>query len=311
MIETVLGPVRPADLGVTHSHEHLVAHATAEIAAREEDLLLNEPARILPDLEAFRQAGGGAIVEMTTPDYGRDAAALRELSRRSCVHIIAASGYNKAIYCRPFVEGRTIAEIAAWMVTEVTNGIAGTSMKAGVIKFATSLDQIDPAEEKVLRAAARAHRQTGVPLISHTEAGTMAVAQVEILAEEGVEADRLIICHMDRNADPAVHLDLARRGAYLSYDQIPKVKYNTEERSIRLITRLACAGLHSRVLVGGDFARRSLFAGWGGGPGLIYLTTTYAARLRAALDAAGLDGAAVVQEILVQNPARALSRRAV
>src|SRR3954451_24892080 len=72
---TVLGPVAPASLGATHAHEHLVAHATPALIAEQPDLDLSGPGPVLEDLAAFRAAGGGAIVEMTTVDYGRDVAA--------------------------------------------------------------------------------------------------------------------------------------------------------------------------------------------------------------------------------------------
>ena len=138
----------------------------------------------------------------------------------------------------------------------------------------------------------------------------MGAVQLDLLAAEGVSPDRVILCHLDRNENVADHLALARRGAFLSYDQIPKAKYNTEARTIQLIIGLAREGLHRQILLGGDFARRQYFAGWGGAPGLVHLTTIYAEKLREALFAAGLPGEAVLRDLLVNNPARALAFRA-
>jgi 5-phospho-D-xylono-1,4-lactonase len=311
IVQTVLGQVSAAELGVTHSHEHLVAYATPELVAGDADLALDDPSRIVTDLTAFRAVGGGAIAEMTTIDYGRDAAALRRLSAETGVQMIAATGFNKGAYCRPYTEGKPVEQIADWMVSEVLRGIADTQVRAGMIKFGSSLNQIHPWEEIAGRAAARAHRRTGAPIVTHTEAGTMAREQLALLAEEGVSPDRVILCHLDRNPDLELHSDLARRGAFISYDQIPKPKYQTEDSSVELVVALARLGLHGQIMLGGDFARRRFFAGWGGSPGLVYLTTTFAAKLKAALAKAGLEPEPILQDLFVTNPSRAFTFRAI
>jgi 5-phospho-D-xylono-1,4-lactonase len=117
------------------------------------------------------------------------------------------------------------------------------------------------------------------------------------------------IGHLDRNPDLDLHRRLAAQGAFLSYDQIPKPKYGTEPGAIALIVALAREGLHRQVVIGGDFARRSLFKGYGGEPGLSYLRTVFAPRLHDAAERAGLDGADIVAHVLQRNPRRALSFR--
>lgn len=311
VVQTVLGPIPAGELGLTYSHEHLVAYATPELIAKDEDLFLNDPARVAPDLKAFRDVGGRAIAEMTTVDYRRDASALRHLSAETGVHIIAATGYNKGTYCKPYTEGKEIDQVARWMAAEVLEGIEGTGVKAGMIKFGTSLNTVHPWEEIAGRAAARAHRRCGAPIVTHTEAGTMAREQLALLAEEGVSADRVILCHLDRNPDPELHIDLARSGAFISYDQIPKPKYATEASSIELIVLLVRQNLHRQVLLGDDFARRRFFQGWGGSPGLTYLATVFTGKLREALISAGLDPEPILQDLFIHNPARAFAFRPV
>jgi predicted metal-dependent phosphotriesterase family hydrolase len=310
-VRTVLGDIAASELGVTHSHEHLVAHATPELVATDSDLALDDPSRVALDLAAFREAGGRAIAEMTTIDYGRDAAALRQLSAETGIHIIAATGFNKGTYCRPYTEGKSVDAVADQMLSEVLEGIDGTAVKAGMIKFGTSLNVIHPWEEVAGRAAARAHRRTGALIVTHTEAGTMAREQLALLAGEGVSPDRVMLCHLDRNPDLALHLELARRGAFLSYDQIPKPKYRTEDSSIAMVLALAREGLHGQIMLGGDFARRQYFTGWGGAPGLAYLTTAFAAKLGSALAKAGFQPEPILRDLLVNNPARAFAIRPV
>lgn len=310
LIQTVRGPIPAERLGTTYSHEHLAARATPELAARDADLLLDDPARIVPDLAAFRAAGGATIVEMTTIDYGREPEMLQHISEHSSVQIIAATGFNKGAYCRPFTEGVESTELAERMIAELRDGIQQTGVRPGVIKAASSLDRIEPWEERAFRAAARAHLVTGRPVITHTEHGTMAEEQVALLRSAGMQPQHIILSHMDHHPELALHRCLAETGVFLSYDQIPKQKYQTEAAALELIVALAHLDLHHQVMVGGDFARRSYFTGWGGAPGLAYLLTTFRARLAEHLTAAGLPAEAVIDAIFVQNPARAFACRA-
>ena len=204
-----------------------------------------------------------------------------------------------------------IDDIAAVSIADITTGADATDVHCGVVKFGTSQDRIDPWEEIAARAATRTHRATGCQILTHTQAGTMAEQQLTLLADEGVGPSAVTLGHMDRNPDLALHHRLAATGAFLSYDQIPKPKYATEAPAIQLILELAKAGLHHQIVVGGDFARRSLFTGYGGTPGLSYLPTIFAQRLRDAANRDGLPGPHIVQDVLQRNPRRALSFRPV
>jgi predicted metal-dependent phosphotriesterase family hydrolase len=309
-ISTVTGRVDPQTFDYIDAHDHLVAHAPAEVISEDPDLALDRPEHVEPDLRALQQDRQACVVEMTTVDYGRDVAALRELSRRTGVSIVSATGYNKGRYCRPFCEARDPDEIALIAIRDITEGVDSTGVRCGVVKFGSSANKIEPWEQVAGRAAGRAHRATGCPILTHTEAGTMAEEQLALLADERVSPTAVTIGHLDRNPDLELHRRLASTGAFLSYDQVPKPKYATEAPVIQLILALARDGLHQQVVVGGDFARRSLFTGYGGAPGLTYLPTVFAARLRQAADAAGLDGTNIVRDILQRNPQRALSFRA-
>jgi predicted metal-dependent phosphotriesterase family hydrolase len=309
-IATVLGPIDPAEVDYIDAHEHLVAHAPAEVVVDDADLALDEPEGVVADLEALRFSGRPCVVEMTTVDYGRDVLALRELSRRTGVPIVAATGFNKGRYCRPFCDGHDPDQLAEAQVAEVRSGVASTGVRCGVVKFGTGDAQtIAPWEEVAARAAARTHRATGCPILTHTEAGQLAEEQLALLSDEQIPPTAVVIGHLDRRPDIELHRRLAIQGAFLSYDQIPKPKYATESAAIDLIVALAHDGLHRQVVVGGDFARRSLFHGYGGEPGLTYLPGVFARRLRDATEREGLDGAAIVADVLRHNPRRALTFR--
>jgi 5-phospho-D-xylono-1,4-lactonase len=309
LIATVTGPVTPDSVDYIDAHEHLVAHAPEDVVSGDADLALDQPEHVRLDLNVLQERRRALVVEMTTVDYGRDAAALRSLSQLTEVRVVSATGFNVGRYCRPFCEGKDPDEIAAVSIADITTGADSADVRCGVVKFGTGQDRIDPWEEIAARAAARTHRATGCPILTHTQAGTMAEQQLELLADEGVDPSAVTLGHMDRNPDLALHQRLAATGAFLSYDQIPKPKYATEGPAIQLILELAKSGLHRQIVVGGDFARRSLFTGYGGTPGLSYLPTVFAQRLLDAANRAGLDGPHIVQDVLQRNPRRALSFR--
>ena len=152
-IRTVLGDIEPAALGATYTHEHIITHPPATVT--DPDLTMDSIAAATRELGYFHLAGGRALVEMTPRDYGRDPLALRQIAAATGVHIICTTGWHKHKFCQPWVEERSIDDLADEMIRELTVGIDDTGVRAGVIKAASSLNTITPAEEKVFRAAAR------------------------------------------------------------------------------------------------------------------------------------------------------------
>ena len=179
-------------------------------------------------------------------------------------------------------------------------------MRAGLVKAGSSFEAITPEEEKVFRAAARAHRETGAPISTHTEAGTMGLEQIELLESEGVRADRIVVGHVDRKLEPGYHLALAETGAFLSFDQLGKEKYAPDTERIAAIERLVEAGHEDQILLAGDMARRSYWPSYGrwNGPGFTYVLWRFAPWLRDA----GLSEP-TIERFLEENPARAFALR--
>jgi phosphotriesterase-related protein len=186
----------------------------------------------------------------------------------------------------------------------LTKGIDGTDVKAGVIKAGTSLNQITPVEERVLRAAARANLATGAPISTHTDRSTMALEQIAILREEGADPSRVIVGHMDFALDEPYLRPVLETGAFISFDQISKTKYAPDETRAAMVKTLVDAGHTDQLLLSGDLARKSYLAAYGGGPGWSYLVERFPLHL---MDA-GLD-APTVRRLYVDNPARALTIR--
>ncbi|HZY44344.1 MAG TPA: phosphotriesterase-related protein [Anaerolineae bacterium] len=301
-IRTVRGDIDPSDFGVCYPHEHVLCTPPANVTDR--DLTMDSEATAIKELTWFHEAGGRSLVEMTPADYGRNAAGLKRVSEQSGVHIVCMTGHHKEAFSAAWVQDRSIEELADRFVRDATKGVDGTSIKAGAIKVASSLNKITPNEEKVFRAAARAHQMTGAPISTHTEAGTMALEQIDLLRSEGVDPSRVIIGHLDRNLDWEYHLQIARTGVYIGYDQISKEKYEPDSKRIEFILRLVKEGFGQQILLGGDLARKSYWPsyGTGGGPGLTYILWRFVPWLRSE----GLSEHAI-NDILIRNPARAFS----
>jgi phosphotriesterase-related protein len=227
-INTVLGPVSPDELGVTLIHEHLVfsylgweCDALAPAYDRE--------AAATVCVEALREAksqGLRTLVDATGTDMGRDVELQKIVSERLGINIICATGfytekYGKAGYFKfRSMNYDIVAELCETLVKEITQGIGNTGIKAGVIKVATGHARISSYEEKVLKAAARAQKETGVPIITHTESGTMGPEQAELLISEGADPKRIVIGHMCGNSDLNYHVSVLDKGVNIAFDRL-------------------------------------------------------------------------------------------
>lgn len=300
-IRTVLGDVNKEELGFTYSHEHLWANPPA--SQKDRDLELTNYEASVSELWRFKRAGGNALVDATTLDYGRDGGKLKRMAQETGVHVVGLSGFNKHIYFPAWVNALTIEEITQKLVRDVTIGMEGTDAKAGFLK-AGSWDQlIHPLEEKVTRAVARAHHETGAPVWMHTEQGTMGMELLDILEEEGVDLTKVGIGHSDRNADPYYHLQLAKRGAYVQFDGVSKVKYHPDSTRVMLIKNMIEHGYAKQLLVSGDMGRQSYLHAYGGGPGFEYILKKFIPRLK---DEGISDKD--IHTIFVENPANWLAQ---
>ena len=302
-VRTVAGDVHPSALHVTYCHEHLITSPSAWFG---EDLRLDDEDRAAEELGRFKAVGGGAILDATTPEFGRDARALRRLSRRTDVHVVASTGHVSEEYWRGVLELEACAEhdLIEEYVAELLEGIDGGPVRAGVIKAGTSAENATATERKLLRAAAAAQGETGAPITTHTTAGTAAVEQADVLAGSGADLTHVCIGHLDRRLDWDLHLELARRGVFLGYDCISKEQYAPDTDRVRFIVRLAEEGYAGQICLSGDLARRSYLEAWGGSPGYRYLLERFLPSLRAA----GMD-ADLARSLVVENPARFLTWR--
>ncbi|MFN8377886.1 MAG: phosphotriesterase-related protein [Anaerolineae bacterium] len=268
-IRTVCGDIAPDQLGRTTLHEHLIGQP--QVTGEDPDFILDSEAAAIKELYFFRAAGGRAVVDMTPVDYGRNVRALRRISEASDVHIVTVAGYIKGKSADPYVRDLTVTQIADGLIRDVIEGVDGSGVRAGVLKAGTSLNKITPNEEKIIEAVAIAQRETGALISTHTEAGTMALEQVERFTALGVPVERLLIGHLDRNLNWDMHLALAHTGVTFGYDQFGKEKYAPDATRIEFVVRMVQAGFRDQLALSMDTARRSGITSYGGGPGFTFL----------------------------------------
>ncbi|MBA2275673.1 MAG: phosphotriesterase, partial [Chloroflexi bacterium] len=192
-VTTVRGPIPAEELGVTLPHEHIFIDLMREYRG---DGLLHDPALASHEAAAFAAAGGGTIVDVTSIGLGRQPTALRAVSEATGVHIVMGTGYYREPYLdRPAVDRRTVDELAEEIVRDIEEGVEGSDVRAGVIGEIACDRWLTSAEERCFRAAARAHRRTGLTITTHAARWPVGLAQLDLLAEEGVDPRRVIIGH--------------------------------------------------------------------------------------------------------------------
>jgi phosphotriesterase-related protein len=251
--------VEPVSLGKTLIHEHLAVDwgemlGRQKILDFEYDELRDKMVKALNDAHAY---GIGAMVECTPIGCGRYVDLFKDVAARAPVKIICSTGFFHESWCpmHPTARAFDIDMMTDMFVREITEGMGGTLIKAGIIKCATGEGRVSPREEKVLRAAARTHKQTGAPIITHTTGG-LGNEQLDIFESEGVAPHEIIISHVGCEKDNwlAYSESLLRRGANISFDRIGEPSFGNDEHWIALILNAIERGYLRQVMVSHDSA---------------------------------------------------------
>ncbi|MDX3684819.1 phosphotriesterase [Streptomyces sp. AK04-4c] len=289
-VRTVLGDVPAGELGVCDAHDHLFIR-TPVLPGLE----LDAPEGAGERLRDFHTLGGRTVVQWTPYGMGRRPADLAALSRAVGARIVAATGLHQAAHYPPESLGRIMPELEELFVSEITDGIGTTGVRAGLIKVAGAFHGLDAHARHTMRAAAGAHHRTGAPIAVHLELGTGARDVLDLLCGElGVEPRRVILGHLGRFPDGVAQLDAARAGAFLAFDGPSRAHHATDWRLPEQLAALAEAGFGRQLLLGGDTTVP-------GTPGMPYLLRRLRPRLVRSL------GEELLEAVLVDHPARAFA----
>ncbi|MGV9870436.1 phosphotriesterase family protein [Rhodococcus koreensis] len=266
-IPTVLGTdISPSELGHTLMHEHVFV-LNSEIEANyprewDEDARVDEAVR---KLKSAYDTGVRTIVDLTVIGLGRDVRRVKRVAELVPVNIIPATGlytftevpsYFKYRGPGLLIDGPDL--LLEYMVRDLTEGIADTGIRAGIIKCATDADGVTPGVERVLRASARAHVETGAPITTHTHAGTeRGLEQLNIFREEGVDFSKVVIGHSGDTTDVNYLQRLLDQGVTLGMDRFGLDLMLDFESRVATLAELVLAGHADQIVLSHDAAAYS------------------------------------------------------
>ncbi|MGI6070520.1 MAG: phosphotriesterase family protein [Blautia sp.] len=313
-LETVTGPLDEKLAGHCQPHEHVYITQTPALLTNPE-LRLNNLAASIEELKLYKKAGGDTLVDANPLATGRDALALKSASERSGVQIIACTGYHIPVFYTKdhWIWSAAEADLEALFIKELTEGmflggcygwpVYQTDIKAGLVKAMLTAEGVSGRTETLLRAAGRATAKTGTSLMLHTEYGKGALEAVRLLKEQGLDAERILICHVDRQAeDLTIHEKIAETGVFMEYDTITLFEFHDNASEIRLLRHMISHGFLDQLLLSTDPTADRLKS-YEGSCGMDYILTVFIPMLR--------DNGFTEEEIRKitrENPRRALSK---
>jgi phosphotriesterase-related protein len=264
LVQTFLGPRAPGDLGTTLIHEH--------VFVRNPELERNYPQLEWDERDAVERAIAGfialhalgieTVVDLTVPGLGRDVGLIATIADRVPVTLIAATGYYTPNVLPPFFQfrgpGRLVDgpdPLVEFFIRDLEDGIAGTSVRAGMLKVMTDREGITDDVARVMTAAAIAHQQTGVPITTHSHPGSRnGLDQQAFLRARGVALERVIIGHSGDTEDLDYLRALMDAGSTIGMDRFGMEHLLPDDRRVRTVVALLELGYADRLVLSHDAA---------------------------------------------------------
>jgi phosphotriesterase-related protein len=261
ILDTPRGPVDAGALGKTLMHEHIFVF--------DQEIAHNMPAQWNEDerhaaaverLTRLKASGIDTIVDLTVLGLGRSLPRVQRAAREVDLNIILATGlYEYAempVYFRtrtPELLGRD--PLLDFFLAEITEGIAGTGLRASILKCCTDEPGVTPAIDRILRCVARAHRATGVPITTHTNARLRrGLDQQEVFRSEGIDLTRVVIGHSGDTTDIGYLEELMKNGSYIGMDRFGMDTILPFAERCATVAALAERGWASQIVLSHDTA---------------------------------------------------------
>ena len=338
--QTVLGAVPADELGISLTHEHLLvdlgstfsppddatSYSFAYQPVTTENLwwvrynyggnkdnmeLLDEDTAIA-EAARFKKSGGQTIVDATSVGIKRDPLGLARIARATGLNVIMGSGYYVHDYHPKSIVDKSEDEIVEEIVSDLTEGVGDTGIRSGVIGEVGCSWPLDENERKSLRAAARAQRLTGAPLLIHPGRNPQAPLEImEIVRESGGDPTRTIMSHIDRTIFDNDTLDkLAETGCFIEFDlfgsettfyPFSPIDMPNDGKRLDFFMHLRDEGRLGQILMAQDICNKHRLTKYGGHGYAHILENVKPIMRRKGFLAEEID------QILVGNPARALA----
>ncbi len=338
--QTVLGPVPADKLGISLTHEHLLVDlgstfsppddatsysfayqpVTAEnlwwvrynYGGNKDNMELLDEDTAIAEAARFKKSGGQTIVDATSVGIKRDPLGLARIARATGLNVIMGSGYYVHDYQPASIVEKSEDEIVEEIVSDITEGVGNTGIRSGVIGEVGCSWPLDENERKSLRAAARAQRLTGAPLLIHPGRNPQAPLEImEIVRESGGDPTRTIMSHVDRTVFDNETLDkLAETGCFIEFDlfgsettfyPFSPIDMPNDGKRLDYFLHLRDEGRIGQVLMAQDICNKHRLTKYGGHGYAHILENVMPIMRRKGFLAEEID------QIMVGNPARALA----
>jgi Predicted metal-dependent hydrolase with the TIM-barrel fold len=254
-VNSVSGPLDTAKLGFTLMHEHIMVQSPGvkdNFPVFDRKAEIESAVRKLKDVQS---RGVATIVDLTVGDW-RDIPFVKEVVKKSGAQVIVATGlYWEVPHFFNAQSGRSIDFIADLFARDIEDGIMDTGVKAGIIKCATDEPGVTPDVERVLRACAKAHRRTGVPISTHTHAKSeVGLKQQDIFESEGADLSRVVIGHSGDSEDTGYLRKLCDRGSFIGMDRFGVDIFLPTANRVATIARMCEMGYAEKMVLSHDAA---------------------------------------------------------
>lgn len=249
LFKTVLGDISERDLGVTLAHEHICcfseyAYQMVRDKYLDKERLLNVAVDYLKSLK--EKYFLNTFIDCTPVNIGRDVELLKRISEKSEINIICSTGFYYTD--EPVLYNTSAVQLCKYMVADAY------AVNAGIIKCAVEQETVSDFQENLLRACAKAHLHTGLPVVLHSNAKNKnALLALDVLFSEGLKPRAVTVGHLSDTDDLEYIKSIASKGCFIGLDRLYK---NTSEEYISKKTQnifeLCKAGYEDQMLLSHD-----------------------------------------------------------
>lgn len=255
--------------GITYMHEHTTIDLSR--LKGDQDTNLNCFEETIKEFMILYEKGVRNIIDVTNLDMRRNPEYVQKVANASGMNIIQATGFYQEKFLPEFVHDASVKDLASLMFREITEGIADTQIKAKIIgEIATSKNVMTPNEKKVFDASIITHKETGIPISTHTTLGTYGHEQVVYFKENKVDLEKVVIGHVDLTGDAEYVLKMLDQGVYVEFDTVGKENYQPDLLRINMLKEIELRGYIDKVFLSMDITRKSNLS-YKGGIGYSYL----------------------------------------
>ena len=298
MIRTLRGKIDGENLGNTLIHEHIYVKPNELFDYY--DYILDNPDKMIEELDFFKKANGRSIVDLTPINYGRNPIALLNIAKKTSLNLMFVTGFHKEEFMPKWLDKMTDDEIYTFLKREILEGVTEKNLLPVAMKFGTSHNEITNREKRIIKIEAKVHRDTKIPFITHCDKGTMGLQQIHLLEENGVNLKKVCLSHVDLTMDYDYILEIVKTGASISFDHVGRDPYREDFKKIQILSKLIQAGYIDNINIAGDMGRKKYLKSYKGKPGLDYILTDFRENFIKEIDQKSFD------KILIDNPRRFL-----